>query len=156
NISVTVNLNHRNDNEVELYLIPPGGACSGLGCNSTTINPTTPVAGGNGAVLTQVLPTGGGILLVADQGNQTAPGNYTNTVFSSTASTSITGGSPPFTGTFLPQTGTFNYPAPIGGSFTSNGFSSISGSPVAGTWTLIVVDDDATGVSGVFGSFTIS
>ena len=67
--------------------------------------------------------------------------NYTNTVFSSaTGLPSITTGNPPFTGTYAPQ----------------QAFSNIAAAPVAGTWTLIVVDDDATGVSGVFGSFTIS
>ena len=66
--------------------------------------------------------------------------NYTNTVFSYNATTNISSASPPFTGSFTPE----------GGSF-----SPINNCTMNGNWTLLVVDD-ASGITGKLTNWSIS
>ncbi len=61
--------------------------------------------------------------LTSDNGSSSP--NYINTVFASTATASITTGSAPFTGVFLPEVA----------------FTSVIGTAASGTWTLTIVDD---------------
>lgn len=70
-------------------------------------------------------PGGAQFELSTDNGGSSD--NYTNTVFASSAVTSITTGTAPFTGVFAPE-----------GSFTPS-----IGGPANGTWTLTVTDDEA-------------
>src|SRR5262249_5006990 len=87
NISVTVNISHQRDQEVEIYLVAPGG---------NLIN-------ANNGTYSQTIVAGQSIALSADQGGTGA--NYVNTVFSSTAGATIaaSGATPPFTGTYAPE-----------------------------------------------------
>ena len=71
NISVTVNLDHQRDKEVEIYLVAPGGTLTNAA---------------NGTYAQTIVP-GQSIALSADQGGTGA--NYTNTVFSSGAAQTI-------------------------------------------------------------------
>lgn len=89
-VSVTVNINHVYDSDLDISLISPGG---------TTID------------------------LSSDNGS--SDDNYTNTVFNASASTSITAGTAPFTGTYRPE----------------GSFATVSGQVLNGNWTLKVVDD---------------
>ncbi|NHM06536.1 hypothetical protein G4D82_04825, partial [Flavobacterium sp. CYK-4] len=70
-----------------------------------------------------VAPNGTQIELSTDNGGGNS--NYTNTCFSSTATSAITAGAAPFTGTFTPE----------------QAFSLLNGSAINGTWQLFVVDD---------------
>jgi gliding motility-associated-like protein len=65
--------------------------------------------------------------------------NYTNTCFTPTAGGSITAGTPPFTGTYLPE-----------GNFTT-----LNGCSANGTWQLFVRDDAAI-ISGSITGWTIT
>ena len=85
NISVTINLTHQNDQEVEVYLVAPGGSIGNMN---------------NGAFSMTTTP-GESICLTHDHGG--TGNNYTNTVFSSTGGTAIGSGAAPFTGTFSPD-----------------------------------------------------
>jgi len=84
-ISVKVNITHKKDQQVELYLIRPGG---------TIINAI------NGTYLNTIV-NGESIALVADRGGDND--NFTNTVFSDMATLSILFGSAPFTGSYRPE-----------------------------------------------------
>jgi len=68
-------------------------------------------------------PNGTVIVLSTDNGG--TGDNYINTVFSPTATTNVTAGTAPFTGTFLPE----------------QLFSGLSGCTLNGTWSLLVADD---------------
>ena len=72
--------------------------------------------------ITLYAPDGSNIDLSSDNGS--SGDNYTNTVFTSTAGTAITSGSPPFTGSFTPETA----------------FSNLTGT-ANGNWKLRVGDD---------------
>lgn len=65
-----------------------------------------------------------GALLELSSGNGGNDPNYTGTCFTPTATTSITDGNAPFTGTFLPEAD----------------LSFLNGSPLNGDWTLLVYD----------------
>lgn len=97
-VTVTLNINHTWDSDLDVFLIGPGGQTSEL----TTDN------GGLGD-------------------------NYTGTVFDDAASTSITAGTAPFTGTYQPET-------PL---------SVFNGVNPNGNWTLQITDD----LSGDVGTF---
>jgi subtilisin-like proprotein convertase family protein len=71
-------------------------------------------------------PNGAFYLLSRDNGG--LGDNYTNTTFSATAATNITGGSAPFSGSFIPQGGAGN-------------FAALNGTSINGTWCLWVADD---------------
>ncbi len=73
-------------------------------------------------------PNGTNLLLSSLTGG--ASDNYTNTHFSTTATTNITAGIAPFTGNFLPE----------------GSFSTLNGGTINGTWTLFVGDDVGTDV----------
>nr|WP_321234645.1 T9SS type A sorting domain-containing protein [uncultured Psychroserpens sp.] len=74
--------------------------------------------------ITLTSPNGTVVELTSDNGaNNTA--NYTNTVFDQDAATSITAGSAPFTGTFIPE----------------GDLSTLNGEMSAGDWILTVADD---------------
>lgn len=78
-----------------------------------------------------IAPDGRSVMLVSHRGGSGQ--NYTNTVFSDSATKAITSTtSAPFTGTFLP----------------AEPLSAMDGAPLAGTWKLRVVDDSP----GAFGS----
>jgi subtilisin-like proprotein convertase family protein len=78
-----------------------------------------------------VAPDGRSVMLVSDRGDNGQ--NFTNTVFDDNAAAGITSNTPaPFTGTFKP----------------AESLSAMDGAPLAGTWSLKVVDDR----SGNFGS----
>ena len=74
-----------------------------------------------------IAPNGTEIELSTDNGGLGA--NYTNTIFDDAAGTSITAGLAPFTGTFRPE----------------ENLAQLNGLPVAGTWTLRVIDDTPGG-----------
>ncbi len=91
----------------------------------------------------------GTLELTTDNGGLTD--NYTNTVLSTNATTLVTTGNGPFTGTFRPE-GTIST-APVLASGTGGGTytlpnTAISGCPINGNWTLRVFDD----ASGDLGS----
>ncbi len=79
-----------------------------------------------------IAPNGTTINLSSDNG--LGGDNYTNTIFSPTATASITTGSPPFTGTFLPE----------------GNLGTLAGINANGNWILRICDDDAL----IFGSLT--
>lgn len=81
-------------------------------------------------------PNGTSVTLSA--GNGGSGDNYTNTMFDDDAATSITSGSPPFTGVFQPE----------GSLADFNGESGV------GDWTLVVTDT-ATGDGGSINEFTL-
>jgi subtilisin-like proprotein convertase family protein len=78
-----------------------------------------------------VAPNGTEIVLSMDNGGTGQ--NYTNTVFDDAAPVIITDGQAPFTGVFRPQQGTL---------------AQLNGLPIAGTWTLRVIDDTPGGGEG--------
>jgi subtilisin-like proprotein convertase family protein len=83
-----------------------------------------------------VAPDGSMVELSTDNGS--SGDHYLGTVFSMSASTAITAGTPPFTGTFLPE----------------GNFSTFTGS-ANGTWQLRVFDDEAA-ITGTLHRWTIS
>ena len=123
-------------------------------CTSSTNSTVVPISTGAGATYTSIInvPGGGDIIdvnvtinithtwvsdldislispagtiveLTSDNGDD--GNNYINTVFDQQATTPITSGTPPFTGTFLPE----------------GNLSNLNGQDAAGNWTLRVVDD---------------
>ena len=83
-----------------------------------------------------ISPNGTTVELSTDNGG--SGNDYINTVFDSEASNTIQSGSPPFTGTFIPE-----------GDLTA-----LNGENSAGTWTLNVFDD-AGGDGGSIDEFTL-
>ncbi|MBK8363079.1 MAG: HYR domain-containing protein [Bacteroidetes bacterium] len=84
--SVTVNITHSYDSDVEIYLVRPGGTLT-VAANGT---------------YTHTISAGGSVCLAADAGG--TGNNFTSTVFSSLGTqTCVANGNPPFTGTFLPE-----------------------------------------------------
>ena len=86
-------------------------------------------------VASLVPPSGSPVILTQHLGS--SDDNFTNTVFSSTATTPIASGTAPFTGEFSPV-----------GSFTP-----LIGTSVTGTWGLKAVDDGG-GVTGTLDAWT--
>ena len=82
--------------------------------------------------LTLTSPGGTTLDLTSDNGSGQA--NYTNTVFLDSATTSITAGSAPYTGNFLPE-------QPLSG---------LNGQSITGTWSSVLADD----LSGDTGTWT--
>ncbi|MEH6537024.1 MAG: reprolysin-like metallopeptidase [Psychroserpens sp.] len=85
-----------------------------------------------------ISPTGTIVELSTDNGND-GDDNYTNTVFDQEAATSITAGSSPFTGIFIPE----------------GDLSTLFGETSAGTWTLSVDDDFGGADGGTILEFTL-
>lgn len=112
--SVCINARHPWIDDLDVYLIAPNGQFIALSTDN----------GGSG-------------------GNNTGMDYYTNTCFSPKATTSITTGSSPFTGTWLPQD---NFQELI----SSNG-----NNPANGTWQLMIIDDQA-GLDGTILNWSIS
>lgn len=81
-------------------------------------------------------PSGTTVVLTSSNGG--SGDNYTDTLFDDEASTSITSGSPPFTGSFSPE----------------QALSAFDGESSFGTWTLTVVDG-AFGDGGALNSWTV-
>jgi hypothetical protein len=130
-ITVTVNVLHQRDQEVEMYLLPPG-TTEGNGISNC--HPTLPYNNP-----TQCYTPGRAVLLVNSRGGATS--NFHNTVFSDAAGQPISAGSGQFTGTYRPE----------------DAFSSLNSTiNPNGTWTLRMVDHVNTGYTGVFQNFTIS
>ena len=130
-ITVTVNVLHQRDQEVEMYLLPPG---TSEGNGISNCHPTLPYNNP-----TQCYTPGRAVLLVNSRGGATS--NFHNTVFSDAAAQPISSGSGPFTGTYRPE----------------DAFSSLNSTiNPNGTWTLRMVDHVNTGYTGVFQNFTIS
>ncbi|MCG2420495.1 HYR domain-containing protein, partial [Aequorivita sp. F47161] len=88
--------------------------------------------------ITLISPSGTTLDLSSDNGG--SGDNYTNTVFMDGAP-SITTGSPPFTGTFQAEGGTFA--------------ATFAGEPISGNWTLNICDDSG-GDSGTLLSYCIN
>ncbi len=128
NISVTVNVNHQRDQEVELYLIAPGG-------NTTVITPTP----FNTANPSQNWTAGLVVPLAMHNGGPTA--NFVNTVFTDLAGQSVTAGIGSFTGSYRP----FAALSSLNGTINPNG-----------VWKLRMVDSWNTGFTGVYRSFSIN
>lgn len=88
-------------------------------------------------------PNGCGTLeLTTDNGGVGA--NYTNTILSTNATTPVTSGTAPFTGTFLPEgsiTSSPNLASGIGSGTYNLPATAINSCPINGTWTLWVFDD---------------
>jgi len=80
-----------------------------------------------------------GVTVDLSSGNGGAGDNYTDTVFDQEASTIITAGSPPFTGSFVPE----------------GDLSTIYGDYAQGTWSLIVTDTFGPLDGGVINSFNL-
>jgi gliding motility-associated-like protein len=85
-----------------------------------------------------VAPNGAVMELSTDNG-LAGGSNYTNTCFTATATSNITSGSPPFTGSFQPE----------------GSWSTLFGSAINGTWFLRV-SDDAAGFNGILNSVEIT
>ena len=134
----------------------PDNNCPGGSCGSATFTEATVVVSGNNFNIEKVQievtishtyvsdlslwlvsPSGTAVCLSANNGGNGQ--NYISTVFSDDASTSITAGSPPFTGSYRPQ-------SPL---------SVLNGEPVDGTWSLRVCDM-ATFDEGTITSFKVS
>ena len=114
-ITVTVNVLHQRDQEVEMYLLPPG---TSEGNGISNCHPTLPYNNP-----TQCYTPGRAVLLVNSRGGATS--NFHNTVFSDAAAQPISSGSGPFTGTYRPE----------------DAFSSLNSTiNPNGTWTLRMVD----------------
>lgn len=79
--------------------------------------------------------------LLLSSGNGSSGNDYENTIFRDDASMSITAGTAPFNGTFLPQ----------GGSFAST----FGGESINGNWSLKIVDD-LVGDNGTLYTFSIT
>ena len=82
-----------------------------------------------------------GTVYTLTQNNGGAGANYDNTCFSMSATTPITSGFPPFSGSFLPQ--------------GAGGFSNYNGEDPNGDWILTIYDD-ATGDAGTLNNFALS
>ncbi len=82
-------------------------------------------------------PNGATIELSTDNGG--SGDDYTNTCFSPSATNPITGGSPPFTGSWIPE----------------GDWNDLVGSPITGNWTLLVADDQ-NGFGGEFIDWSIT
>ncbi|MDH5751882.1 MAG: PKD domain-containing protein, partial [Deltaproteobacteria bacterium] len=80
-----------------------------------------------------------GTMVTLSQGRGSSGDDYTGTVFSDAAATPISSGTPPFTGTFIPE-------EPL---------STLNGQSANGTWALWVVDD-ATGDTGTITNFALT
>lgn len=80
-----------------------------------------------------------GDLIELSTGNGGAGDNYTDTVFDQDADASISSGTPPFTGSFIPE----------------GDLSSLNGDYSAGVWTLVVTDTFGAFDGGVINSFTL-
>ncbi|MCW3083236.1 MAG: hypothetical protein JWP12_602 [Bacteroidetes bacterium] len=108
------------------------GAGTALASSATAIiNNITHTFDGD-LILTLTAPNGSSIILSNQEGS--IDQNYTNTVFSDTATTPVSAGTGPFTGAFMPE-------AP---------FSTLTG-PANGTWTLNVSDNAAADVGTLAG-----
>ena len=140
NISVSVDILHQRDGEMEFYLVTPGSTINLTGPGPETINNCDPVPPYQ-TPYTQCFTPGQVMVLTNNYGGNGA--NYTNTVFSDQppGAPNISTGTAPFTGTYHPVMP----------------FSSLT--PTInpnGTWTLIMVDEVGSGYTGVFNSWTIS
>ena len=136
-ITVTVNVDHPRDQEVELYLVAPWGDIANGA--KPACNPLIPYNQPYNQPYTQCFSTG--VIPLANN-NGGAGSNFRNTVFSDAAATSIAAGTAPFSGTFRPVDPTLP-------------FSSLVGNP-NGTWRLRMVDEVNTGYTGVFNNWTIT
>ena len=88
-ITVTVNVSHPRDGEVELYLVAPWGDISNC---KTNLPYNTPY--------TQCFTTG--VIPLSNNRGGNNP-NFTNTIFSDAAGTAISGGAAPFAGSYRPE-----------------------------------------------------
>ncbi len=106
-------------------------------------------------------PTGTrAMLLSSDNGGN--GNNYSNTVIRTDAVNPITGGSAPFTGTFLPEgsiTTAPNRSGATGGNYNAvipaNALDFTTGAPIDGTWSLRVFDDKS-GTSGTLVNWSLA
>ena len=87
--------------------------------------------------MTITSPAGSSVELATDVGG--SGDNFTNTLFDDEASTPITAGLPPFTGSFQPE----------------GSLATLNGQRAAGPWTLTLLDD-AVGSSGALTSWALS
>jgi autotransporter-associated beta strand protein len=112
-VTVSLNLNHGQDSDLDIFLQGPDG---------TLVELSTDNGGGGN-----------------NYGNSCAQ----RTSFDDDAPTAITGGSPPFFGTFRPE-----------GKLSD--FRGKSGAAVNGTWTLLVTDDTANAITGELDCWTLN
>ena len=125
-ITLTVNVLHQRDHEVQMYLVAPGGTL------------TTPGSGGY-----DYTPSAGtAVVLEGAQGGNTA--NFTNTIFSD-AGAGLLGptGSAPYTGTFKP----------VNAFSTLLPQLNITGAN--GTWRFGFLDDVNSGYTGIYQNSTL-
>ena len=96
-----------------------------------------------------VAPDGTQVLLFSGVGTVGTKANFTNTIFSDSATTPITNGGPPFFGSFLPQQA---------GGFLQALVTGHSGGPVnsVGKWTLRLIDSNPNGLSGELNSWSLT
>jgi subtilisin-like proprotein convertase family protein len=97
-ISVSLNISHTYDGDLNIWLQSPSGTFIRL-----------------------------------SNGNGGSSDNYTNTIFSTTASTNITAGTAPYTGTFIPE----------------QSFNLLNGSSINGAWKLWVGDNSSIGSGSI-------
>ena len=128
NISVQVSITHPSASEVEIYLIPPWGSLNNSPGNAAPPDQNT-----------QSYTPGNAITLSSDNGGN--GNNYNNTIFTSGAAPPITGGIPPFNGTYSPEESFNSFPG---------------GNNPNGTWTLRVIDDVNSGDVGTLTNWCIT
>ena len=96
-----------------------------------------------------IAPDGTTVQLFKNVGATGTKANFTNTVFSDNATTSILAGGAPFFGSFQPeQSGGFLQAlvtGHVGGAINSNG-----------TWTLRIIDDKSDGIVGTLNSWSLT
>ncbi len=148
--------------------ISDNGCVTGTGISSSIIvsgQPNIPVQSSKIAVKVNIthtfvgdlkiylFPPGTDVITLAD-GNGNSGDNFTNTIFSDAASTSINDGSAPFTGQYKPKGGvaSCNITNTSVNTFSSIGMGSIIPN---GTWTLRVFDAAGSDV-GVLNNWSIS
>lgn len=84
--------------------------------------------------ITLALQAPDGSIVVLSSANGASNNDYTNTCFTISATTSITSGVPPYTGSYIPQ----------------QSFSLFNASPCNGTWTLTITDNAAGDTGELF------
>lgn len=151
--------------------IPDNGCGSGNGVMSSIAvsgitNPLSASAAANMSVTVNIphtwvgdvvifleAPNGTFLVLHSDPTVGNSGDNFTNTVFTDAAGTSITAGTPPYTGMFRPLGGA-NLRCNVSGTTVDN-FAGFTGINPNGNWRIHVFDDDAI-IVGTLVDWTIS
>lgn len=131
------NLGNSYTSQLEVTNINPGGITNTTD-QLVSVCVTMEVPQTGGVQLLLQAPDGTPLQLSTSNGG--AGSNYTQTCFTPSATTSISDGTPPFTGNFLPD----------------GDFSMLDGAPIEGTWTMRAWDISGTQDIGQFVSWSIT